>query len=82
MKDEAIENSEALKQEKPIKLKEDERVYDYGLGKIATLKNVVELVVKKSGDHRLKTADGKLHIVPPGWIHIIITDNERKDWTV
>lgn len=36
MKNEIDENSEALKQEKPIKFKEDERVYDYGLGKIAT----------------------------------------------
>jgi hypothetical protein len=82
MKDEINENAEALDQEQPIKLNEDERVYDFGLGKIATIEKVVELVVKKSGNHRLKTEDGKLHIIPPGWIHIIITDNEKKDWTV
>ena len=37
-----------------------------------TIENVVELYVRPSGTHRLKTADGRLHIVPIGWLSIDI----------
>lgn len=37
---------------------------------------VTHLAVSPSGTHRLKTQDGKLHIVPIGWLHIeIIADS-------
>lgn len=59
-------------------LKEKERIYTFPKGDKVILKNVTELAVSKSGNHRLK-ADGKLHIVPTGWIHVEIDDSE---WTV
>lgn len=62
-----------------IELNEKKRVYDFGNGDFVVLENVVELRVSESGNHRLKTADGSLHIVPPFWIHIEI---EADEWTV
>jgi hypothetical protein len=64
-----------------IKLNEDKRVYTFPGGYKIELNNVTEFFVSNSGNHRLKTADGKLHIVAPGWIHIEITD-QKKEWTV
>lgn len=66
--------------EEAIELQEKKRTYDFGkvLGKVV-LENVTELVVRESGRHRLKTADGKLHIVPVGWIHVEI---DASEWTV
>lgn len=65
--------------ENAVKLSEKERVYHFANGEKVILTNVVELVTRISGNHRIKTADGKLHIVSPGWLHVEITDN---DWTV
>lgn len=33
------------------------------------MKDVTELVIRPSGDHRLTTADGMRHIVAPGWTY-------------
>lgn len=63
----------------PIKLDEKERIYTYPGGDKVTLRGVRELIVSKSGNHRLKAVDG-LHIVPPGWIHVHIPDG--KEWTI
>jgi hypothetical protein len=63
----------------PIKLKEKQRVYYFPNNEKVVLNNVVELIVRESGTHRLKTEDKKLHIIPPGWIHIEI---DEEDWTV
>lgn len=65
----------------PIALTEKVRTYDFGHGKTVVLENVTQLVVRESGSHRLSTADGKLHIVAPGWVAIHI-DDDGKDWTV
>jgi len=65
----------------PIALTERERVYDYGDGRTVTLRNVTELVVRKSGTHRITTADGKLHVIDKGWVAIHI-DDSGKPWTV
>lgn len=42
------------------------------------LENVTHLKVSDSGTHRLKTKDGRLHIIPTGWLHISI---DADDWT-
>lgn len=60
-------------------LEEQDRIYTFPVGKVE-LKNVIELIIRPSGTHRLKTADKKLHIIPTGWIHIEI--NSPKDWVV
>lgn len=57
---------------------EKSRVYTFPGGEVR-LENVVEFCARASGTHRLKTADGKLHIVPTGWIHIEI---DTTAWTV
>lgn len=56
------------------------RIYTFP-NKTVKIKNIVELVVRDSGTHRLKTSNGKLHIIPEGWVHIEIT-TPKKDWTV
>lgn len=54
------------------------RTYHFPNGEKVELHDVVELVVRESGTHRLRTSDGKLHIVPTGWLHVEI---DAKDWT-
>jgi hypothetical protein len=63
----------------PIKLNEKERIYFFPNNEKVILRNIVELIVRESGTHRIKTADKKLHIIPNGWIHIEINEEE---WTV
>jgi hypothetical protein len=46
------------------------RTYTFPNGDRVVLKNVTHFLARESGTHRLQTADGKLHIVPGGWIHI------------
>lgn len=62
------------------KLNETSRTYRYADTDIR-LEKVIELVVRESGTHRVKTADGLLHIIAPGWLAISIED-ESHDWTV
>lgn len=59
-----------------VVLKENKRTYVFPAREIVVLENVSELVVRESGTHRLKTTDGKLHIIPTGWIHIEIDEQE------
>lgn len=61
-------------------LDEKSRTYFF-IGRDLVFHNVTELEVRKSGTHRLKTADGKLHVVAPGWLAITIED-DKKEWTV
>lgn len=51
---------------------EASRTYTFPNGGQVALKGVTNLLVRPSGNHRLKTSDGKLHIVPAGWIHLEI----------
>lgn len=56
---------------------ESSRVYVF-VGARIKLENVIELCIGSSGIHKLKTNDGKKHIIASGWIHIEI-DSEA-DW--
>ena len=59
---------------------EQSRTYHFPKGEAITLKKVTHFGVRPGGTtHRLRTADGKLHIVPAGWLHIEI---DAKDWTL
>jgi hypothetical protein len=51
---------------------EAKRAYTFKGGEQVTLMNVTHFLARESGMHRLRTGDGKLHIVPPTWIHIEI----------
>ena len=57
---------------------ERSRTYTFPNGTVQ-LTGVSALKVRDSGTHRLKTADGKLHIVPSGWLHIEI---DADGWTL
>ena len=48
------------------------RTYKFPGGETVTLTNVTHFLARESGTHRLQTADGRLHIVPAGWLHIEI----------
>lgn len=56
---------------------ERSRAYTFSGGTV-TLTGVKAVGVRSSGTHRLETADGKLHIVPTGWLHIEI---DADAWT-
>ena len=64
----------------PVKLERQKRTYYFPGNEKVELENVTELIVTESGNHRLKTADDKLHIIPPGWIHIEIYD--QTEWNI
>lgn len=57
---------------------ETSRTYKFPNSETVTLKDVTHFMNRPT-NHRLKTADGKLHIVPTGWIHVEI---ETTAWTV
>lgn len=62
-----------------IKLNEKQRVYYFPNESKVVLNNVTELIIRESGTHRLKTSDKKIHVIPAGWIHIEINE---EDWTI
>jgi hypothetical protein len=51
---------------------EKSRVYTFPGGELVRLEHVTHFLARESGTHRLQTGDGKLHIVPVGWLHIEI----------
>lgn len=51
---------------------ETSRTYTFPGGEKIVLKDVTHFLARDSGTHRLKTHDGRLHIVPAGWLHIEI----------
>ncbi len=57
---------------------ERSRVYRFSDTNVR-LNNVTHFAASSSGTHRLKTSDGRLHIVPTGWVHIEI---DADDWTL
>ena len=64
----------------PIQLTETTRVYDFGDRQVR-LDDVRELIIRDSGTHRVRTGDGQLHVISPGWLAIHIDDG-GKDWTI
>ena len=56
----------------PLNPQEKTRTYTFPGGETIKLENVTHFLARESGTHRLQTADGKLHIVPPTWLHIAI----------
>lgn len=62
-----------------VKLAEKSREYLFPNGESVKFENIVELGFGTSGTHRLKTGDGKLHIVANGWLAITIDD---ENWTI
>jgi len=51
---------------------EKTRKYTFENGKTIELEDVEQIIITDSNNHRINTSDGKLHIIPPTWIHIEI----------
>lgn len=64
-----------------IDLHEDSRTYYWADHQI-TITDVRQLVIRSSGTHRVKTENGELYVINPGWHAIKIIDEDKKDWTV
>ena len=58
-------------------LKETERIYHFPKGERVVLKEVRKIVIEPSGTHKIKTADGKRHIIKPDWLSIEIDGEEN-----
>lgn len=58
---------------------EKSRTYRFPGGETVRIDGATHFVARESGTHRLRTSDGRLHIVPTGWIHIEI---EAEDFTL
>lgn len=61
-----------------MRIRERRRTYLFPGGNTVVIKNPVELVVRPSGSHRVKTADGKVYIVARGWLCVEIVS--RSGW--
>ncbi|MCK5613502.1 hypothetical protein KAR91_67150 [Candidatus Pacearchaeota archaeon] len=62
------------------KVDEKSRVYTFPNHTSVGLVDVTHIAVSESGNHRIKTKDGKLHIIASGWVHISI-ETESGEWT-
>lgn len=62
-------------EDQAVTLSEAKRTYHFPDGQGIEFENIIELIVHDSGTHRLKTNDGRLHIVAPGWLAITIDDH-------
>ena len=61
------------------KITEEYRIYTFPNKEIIRIDKCRKLKVSNSGNHRIITEDGLLHIVPIGWLHIEIK-SEVGDW--
>lgn len=69
-----------IDENKGTKITENFRIYTFPNGEFIKLDGPRELFVSRdSGTHRIKTQDGRFHIVPSGWLHIEI-DSEVGKW--
>ena len=57
---------------KALEKTESKRTYYFPGGETVVLTNVTHFLARESGTHRMKTGDGKLHIVAAGWLRIEI----------
>jgi len=63
------------------KVTEATRLYVFPNNQKIRVDKVRELKVSDSGNHRLITENGNLHIIPFGWLHIEI-ESEVGKWEV
>lgn len=70
-----------IKELKRYSLPEIYRTYHFPNNQSVRLEYPREIIISDSGNHRVKTRDGKLHIIPTGWLHIEF-ETKTKDWTI
>ncbi len=61
------------------KVDEKSRMYTFPNYTYIGLIDITHIAVSESGNHRIKTKDGKLHIIAPGWLHVVI-ETESGEW--
>ena len=64
----------------PMRVYEKRRVYHYKDGHKVTLRNPRKIIARPSGSQRVRTRDGKMHIILPGWKHLEIEPKPRTSW--
>ena len=55
------------------------RTYHFRDGETVRFENVTHFAARPSGTHRLRTKDGRFHIISSGWLHIEL---EMQGWTL
>jgi len=55
------------------------RIYTFPNNETIIIEEVRALRISASGNHRIKTKNGRLHIIPKGWLHIEI-ESEVGKW--
>lgn len=55
------------------------RAYHFANGTYVRLDNPVRLNVADNGDHRVLAGDGRLHVIPYGWIRLQIQPKQGMD---
>lgn len=61
------------------KITENWRVYHFPDGEAIEIIKPRQLYISESQTHRIKTEDGKFHIIPYKWLHIEL-DSEVGKW--
>lgn len=68
-----------IDENKGTKITENWRIYTFPDEQKIELEKPRELFVSpRSGNHRIKTENGRLHIIPAGWLHIEIDSGVGK----
>lgn len=63
-------------------IKPDGTIIEYPKGHIIEIENVIELIVRNSDNHRIRTKEGKLYIILTGYTNIKIEPLEGESWTI
>ena len=58
-----------------LEIRERKRTYHFPNNEKVILYNLTKIIVRQSCRHRIKTADGRLHIIAKDWLHIEIEAN-------
>lgn len=61
-----------------LEFKEKSRKYIYSNGFKLNIKNVIDVTISDSGNHRIETEDGKKYIVTTGWVAVEL---DTEQWT-
>ncbi len=61
------------------KITEKVRIYTFPNSETIIIEEARLLRISASGNHKITTKDGRLHIIPKGWLHIEI-ESEVGKW--
>ena len=53
-----------------LEVPERKRTYHFPGGETFTISDVTHFLARPNGNHRLRTSDGSLYVVSPGWLYV------------